>query len=482
MSPSQPRPMLVPLIVACALFMENLDGTVISTALPAMARSFGTSPIHVSLGITVYMLSLAVFIPVSGWIADRFGARTIFRAAIGVFTLGSVLCGVCENLPEFAAARVLQGIGGAMMVPVGRLVMLRSVAKSELVRAMAYLTVPALLGPVLGAPIGGFITSFVSWRWIFFLNVPIGVLGMVLATLHIQNLREADPPPLDWLGFALTSTALTCLIYGLELAGQDRANAQMAGTLIGLGLATGVLAVFHARRHPHPLVDLSLLRIPSFAMNVVGGSLFRIGVGALPLLLPLMLQVGFGMSAFLSGMLALASSVGALAMKASARPILRGLGFRTVLVGNGLISAALIFGNGMFTPATPLAIILVVLLAGGFFRSLQFTSLNTLAYADIPVAKMSAATSFSGMVQQVALGTGVAFGAILLHATLAWRGDAGGALTGMDFRIAYGAVSAVSAAAALCFLRLDRHAGSDVSGHRPPVLALSAEMPAAGDD
>jgi EmrB/QacA subfamily drug resistance transporter len=462
--------MLVALIVACALFMENLDGTVISTALPSMARSFGTSPIRLSLGITVYMLSLAVFIPISGWVADRFGARTIFRAAIGVFTLGSVLCGCCDNLPEFAGARILQGIGGAMMVPVGRLAMLRSVEKSELVRAMAYLTVPALIGPLLGAPVGGFITTFASWRWIFFLNVPIGVLGMVLATIYIENFRAEDPPPLDWLGFILTGSSLSMLIYGLEAVGRDTVESWTPLVLIAAGFVIGAAAVWHARRHPHPLMDLSLMRLPTFSANVVGGSLFRVGVGALPFLLPLMLQVALGFSAFTSGLLTLSASAGALTMKTTARPILRGFGFRTVLVVNGAISAVTMFATGLFSANTSIVVMLLVLLFGGFFRSLQFTSLNTLAYADIPLDKMSAATSFSGMVQQVALALGVAFGAILLHVTLAWRGAVGGALSVTDFRFAYGCVAAMSLISVLLFLKLDRPAGSAVSGHRPSRL------------
>ncbi|HVJ54911.1 MAG TPA: MFS transporter [Aliidongia sp.] len=477
MPPSNPRPMLVALIVACALFMENLDGTVISTALPAMARSFGTSPIRLSLGITVYMLSLAVFIPISGWVADRFGARTIFRAAIGVFTLGSMLCGLCHTLPEFVAARILQGIGGAMMVPVGRLAMLRSVDKSELVRAMAYLTVPALIGPVLGAPLGGFITTFATWRWIFFLNVPIGVLGMVLATIYIENFREENTPPLDWLGFLLTGSSLSVLIYGLEAVGRDDVAGWQPVGLIALGLALGIAAVGHSRRHPHPLTDLSLLRLPTFASNIFAGSLFRVGVGALPFLLPLMLQVTLGYTPFVSGLLTLAASIGALAMKTTARPILRSFGFRTVLVVNGLISAVTMLATGFFTAGTPAIVMLAVLLLGGFFRSLQFTSLNTIAYADIPVAKMSAATSFSGMVQQVALALGVAFGAILLHVTLAWRGAVGGTLSTTDFRFAYGCVALLSVISVLLFRRLEPAAGAAVSGHR-----LNRTSPAPGDD
>jgi EmrB/QacA subfamily drug resistance transporter len=475
------KPILVALIIACAMFMENLDGTVITTALPAMAKSFGTNPVRLSLGITSYMLSLAVFIPISGWIADRHGARTIFSAAIGVFTLGSILCGLCQTVPEFVGARVLQGIGGAMMVPVGRLVLLRSCAKSELVRAMSYLMVPAMIGPVVGPPLGGFITTFASWHWIFFLNVPIGVLGIFLVQRYIENYREEQQAPLDWRGFVLTGLALACLMYGLELVGRVESNPlQTVGFLVA-GVAIGVLAVRHALTHEKPLVDLALLRIPTFAATVFGGSLFRIGVGAIPFLVPLMLQEAFGMSAFNSGLLTFAAAAGSMTMKLSGGPILKRFGFRTVLVVNGAISAVFMMTCALFTPATPTVTIFVLLLAGGFFRSLEFTSLNTLAFADVSKPKMSAATSLSSMVQQVSLGTGVALGAILLHISLSWRHAAHGPLATGDFQVAFVAIGLISIAAVALFLRLAVDAGCEVSGHRPRGIA-PAPVPAAGDD
>jgi EmrB/QacA subfamily drug resistance transporter len=476
-----PKPILVALIIACAMFMENLDGTVITTALPAMAQSFGTNPVRLSLGITSYMLSLAVFIPISGWIADRFGARTIFSAAIGVFTLGSILCGLCQNVPEFVGARVLQGIGGAMMVPVGRLVLLRSCEKSELVRAMSYLMVPAMIGPVVGPPLGGFITTFASWHWIFFLNVPIGVLGIVLVQRFIENYREPARVPLDWRGFVLTGLALASLMYGLELIGRVDASPLEAVGFLAAGLVIGALAVRHALTHEKPLMDLALLRIPTFAATVLGGSLFRIGVGAIPFLVPLMLQVAFGMSAFTSGLLTFAAAAGSMTMKMSGGPILRRFGFRTVLVVNGAISAAFMMVCALFTPATPAVTIFMLLLAGGFFRSLEFTSLNTLAFADVAKPKMSAATSLSSMVQQVSLGTGVALGAILLHLSLGWRNAPHGALVTTDFQVAFVAIGLVSVAAVALFLRLAPDAGWEVSGHRPRGMA-PAPVPAAGDD
>ncbi|HYB11281.1 MAG TPA: MFS transporter [Alphaproteobacteria bacterium] len=460
------KPMVVPLIVACALFMENLDGTVITTAVPAMAVSFGTSPIHLSIGITAYMLSLAVFVPVSGWVADRFGARTTFRTAIAIFTLGSVLCGFCNGIAEFAAARVLQGCGGAMMVPVGRLIMIRSVEKSELVRAMAYLTVPALIGPVLGPPVGGFITTYFSWRWIFFLNVPMGILGLVLVTLLIENYRAAETWPLDWVGFLLTGISLTCLTYGIDQIGHPGANVEFAWLLLGVAGAGGGASFFHARRHPHPLIDLSLLRIPTFSISVTGGSIFRVCAGALPFLLPVMLQVAFGMTAFASGLLTFASALGSFTMKMSTRPILQRFGFRNVLIVNAVICACSLVACSLFTALTPTAAIFIVLLIGGFFRSLQYTSLNTLAFADVPFAKLSGATSISSMMQQLSNGMGVALGAVLLHGLLAQRGAAADLLAAVDLRYAFAIVGVLSLASMIFFYRLARDAGAEVSGHR----------------
>jgi len=463
--------MIVPLIVACALFMENLDGTVITTALPAMALSFDTSPIRLSLGVTAYMLSLAVFIPVSGWVADRFGARTVFRLAIAVFILGSILCGLSMGVLEFAAARVLQGIGGAMMVPVGRLIMIRRVEKSELVRAMAYLTVPALIGPVLGPPVGGFITTYVSWRWIFFLNVPIGILGIVLVTYLIENYREEETWPFDWVGFVLTGTSLTCLMYDFDLVGHPGESGWLAWILLGVGAASGASALVHSKLHLHPLIDLTLLEVPTFAKTVAGGSIFRMCAGALPFLLPLMLQVGFGMSAFASGLLTFASAVGSFTMKMSTRPILRRFGFRNVLVGNGIISAVSLVVCSFFTISTPSFLIFAVLLAGGFFRSLQYTSLSTLAFADILPQRLSGATSISSMMQQLSNGMGIALGAVLLHGMLAWRGAAAGALSAGDARVAFVIAGVLALLSLPFFLGLAADAGAEVSGHQARTAA-----------
>ena len=453
---------LTPLIVACALFMENLDGTVLSTSLPAIAADLRQDPISLKLALTSYLLALAVFIPASGWAADRFGARTVFRAAIVVFTLGSVLCGLCQSLPQFVLARIVQGFGGAMMVPVGRLVLLRSVERSQIVKALAYLTFPALIGPVLGPLVGGYITTYFHWRWIFWINVPIGVLGVVLASLFIDNIREEQPPPLDVAGFALSGAGLSALMFGLTVAGRDFVPLPATLALTGLGVASLLLYVRHARRARFPIIDLDLLRHPTFRANIYGGFLFRLGIGAIPFLLPLMLQIGFGYSPFESGSLTFAAAAGAMLMKTTAGPILRRLGFRRVLLGNALLSSAFLASYGLFTAQTPHWLMLVLLLAGGFFRSLQFTSLNAIAYAEIDNAGMSRATSFAAVAQQLSLTAGVAAGAAAIE--IAREVHGGGALAAQDFGPAFFAIALVSASSVLVFRTLARDAGAEISG------------------
>jgi len=449
--------------VACALFMQNLDGTVVATALPAMARSFGADPLHMNVALTSYLLSLAVFIPVSGWFADRFGTRTVFRAAIGVFTVGSILCGQSTSLWGLVAARVLQGIGGAMMVPVGRLVLLRSVAKSELVAAMAWLTVPALIGPVVGPPIGGFLVTYADWRWIFDINVPIGVLGMVLVTLYVEDVREPRVARLDLLGLLLSGTSLSGLMFGFETIGRGVVPPLAAGGLIVLGALAGLAYLRHARRLTDPLLDLSLLRIPTFAVSALAGSLFRVGIGAVPFLLPLMLQLGFGETAAQSGMVTFASAAGAIVMKPATQWGLRWLGFRNVLLWNGALSAVLVAACAAFRPSWPAAGLYAVLLAGGFLRSLQFTAYNTIAYADIPRPRMSAATSLYATIQQLSLTLGITVGAAALQASTVLHGRAVPGLA--DFSVGFLLVGAVALLAAPVSLRLRRDVGQELSGH-----------------
>jgi EmrB/QacA subfamily drug resistance transporter len=465
MSP-EAKTKIVAMIVSSAVIMQQLDSTVITTALPQMAISLHTDPVRLSVAVTAYILSLAVFIPVSGWAADRFGGRTVFRAAIAIFTLGSILCGLSGNTVELTAARVLQGLGGSMMVPVGRLVLFRSLDKAVLVPMMAYLQVPAQFGPVLGPPIGGFITTYFSWRWIFLINVPLGLLGIVLVTIFFDNPKEEGPPrPLDWLGFVLTGASLFCIMNGIEAVGRGHGDIAEVIGLFVFGAALGALALRHLRRTPHPVLDLLVFRIPAFRTSVSGGSLFRAGAGTLVFLLPLLLQVVFGMSALASGSITFATAVGSMTMKATARPILKLFGFRRVMIVNSVISAASIAMCAFFTAATPVAVIFVLLLFAGFFQSLQFTATQAMGYADIEQPQMSTATSIASMTQQMSRGFGIAVVAALLHLSLGWRGAT--ALSTFDFKVAFTG-AAIMALFCLPFgLSLDHDAAAEVSGHQP---------------
>jgi EmrB/QacA subfamily drug resistance transporter len=467
-----PRHRLIALIVATALFMENLDSAVIATALPAIAADLGASPVHLSLAITSYLFALAVFIPASGWIADRYGTSTVFRAGIVVFTLGSILCGLSSSLLGFVLARALQGLGGAMMTPVGRLVLVRSVPKAGLVNAMAWFTTPALIGPMIGPPLGGFIATYLSWPWIFWINVPIGLMGIVLVTLFVPNHRQASMPRFDASGFVLTAVGLVGVVGAFEAIGRDVLPPMVVALL---GLAGILVLTFYVRRARHatsPILDLRLLSIPTFRTAVVGGFVFRVAIGAMPVLLPLMLQLGFGLDPFRSGLLTFAAAAGALLMKTTAAAILRRIGFKRVLIGNGLLAAVSLAMISLFDPTTPHLVIVAVLLVGGFFRSLQFTSINTLAYADVPEEATSRATSFASCGQQLSLSVGAGTGALLLHLIAA--GPAGAAPTPADFSLAFLAIAGIAASAGLVFARLPADAGAEVSGHRPVVRETSS--------
>jgi len=452
------------LIIASALFMETLDSTVLATALPTMARSFQVSPLHMSVALTSYMLGLALFIPASGYFADRFGARLIFRLAIAIFTVGSMLCGQANSLPILVAARLFQGIGGAMMVPVGRLVLLRTVAMKDLVAAMSWFTVPALLGPVVGPPLGGFLVTYLSWRWIFYINVPIGILGIYLATVFIEDVREPDPGQFDLRGFLLSSVSLSCLMYGLEMASRGGGtSARATAIILAVGLVAGVGYLRHARWALNPILDFKLMRIPTFGISVISGSLTRITGGALPFLLPMMMQVGFGYSAARSGLITFSTAMGSFLMKTVTTPILRRFGFRTTLVWNGLIATGFLAICAAFRPSWPLMCINLALVVGGFFQSLQFTALNTVAYADIPQPRMSSATSFYATFQQLMLSLGICVSSALLALSMALTGHLIPHLS--DFSVAFLGVTAISFMASPVCARLPLNAGSSMTGH-----------------
>ena len=456
----------LPLIIACALFMENLDGTIIATALPVIARDLTENPIALKLALTSYLVSLAVFIPISGWMADRHGSRTVFRSAIVVFVVGSIACGFSNSLSGFVISRFLQGMGGAMMVPVGRIVLLKSVEKRELVKVLSYLTMPALIGPIVGPPLGGFISTYFDWRWIFFINIPIGLLGWTLAGRYVPEIVEDVRTQLDWLGFLLSGFGLSALTLGAATFGQHLMRSTASGLCIVGGALSLAFYVMHARRFTregkYPVLDFRFLRVPTYFAGVVGGTLFRIGVGASPFLLPLMLQLGFGMSALQSGLLTCSSAAAAMFMKTLATSILRRFGFRTVLSVNALIASATIIGYGVFSSTTPIAWMLGVLLFGGFFRSLQFTSLNALAYADIERRDMGRAAGLANVAQQMALSTGVTIGAAVLEAMTASAGRVNVAAS--DFPAAFLVVGLISASSFWPIFRLPKNAADEVSG------------------
>ncbi|PNG27168.1 DHA2 family efflux MFS transporter permease subunit [Methylocella silvestris] len=460
-----PRYAVTALIVACALFMETLDSTVIATSLPAIAADLGEDPISLKLALTSYLVSLAVFIPASGWVADRYGARLVFRLAIAIFTLASIGCGLASTLPELVLGRLAQGLGGAMMVPVGRLLLMRSIDRGDLVRALSYLTVPALFGPVAGPLLGGFITTYFHWRWIFWINAPIGVLGIVLASIFIEDVREENPGPLDVLGFILSGVGLSAILFGLAAAGGGLASEGLIGVLVAVGAAALIFYLIHARRAASPLLDLKLLRLHTFRASVLGGALFRVGIGSIPFLLPLMLQVGFGYSAFQSGSVTFIASAGALLMKTTAAPILRRFGFRRVLVQAALISGCLLMTYGFFTPATPTLLMMGVLLVSGFVNSLQFTGLNAIAYAEIDTADMSRAVSFSSVIQQLSLSLGIAAGAAALQGW-AHLHPGEGVFSPGSFAFAFVMMGLLGVSSAAVFIRLPPDAGAELNTQR----------------
>lgn len=463
-APGPPRNFrIVALIIACGLFMEQMDATILATALPAMAADYGVPVTNLSSALTSYLLALAVFIPVSGHLADRFGSKTIFRAAIAVFMLGSLLCALAPSLTLLVAARFVQGIGGAMMIPIGRLVLLRSVAKEDMLAAMSWLIMPALIGPIVGPPIGGLIVTYLDWRWIFYLNLPIGALGLVLVSLFIGQVRSDQPPRFDVTGFILSGLSLGCLLAGFEMASRTGEGAKGLALMVA-GAVVGALYIAHARRRKDPILDLTLMKVPSFRLSVIAGSLTRITQGAQPFLLPLMLQVGFGMTAAVSGTITIAGAMGSLLMKSLAPRILRRFGFRNSMVVAGLAGCLGYAVCGFLRPAWPIPVIFLTIMTSAFFMSFQFTAYNTIAYDEIPPDRMSRATSFYATFQQLTLSFGICVGAAALHVGMSLDARTRPILS--DFTLAFLLVTAVSALATVWNLKFARDAGSSMSGRR----------------
>jgi EmrB/QacA subfamily drug resistance transporter len=460
-------PFYVTSLIAGAFFMENLDGTIIATALPQMARSFHVGAVNLNIGMTAYLLTLAVFIPISGWVADRLGARSVFAAAVATFTLASLLCGISQTLTEFTLVRILQGMGGAMMVPVGRLIVLRTTPKDRLTQAIAYITWPGLTALVLGPALGGFITTYFSWHWIFFLNLPLGALALILTLLWVENTRTDERHPFAWLTFLLAGFASSGTVYAMEKLGGQGAQWQFAGAILALSLLSGAIAILAARRHPSTsLIDFDSLKLKTYALSVYGASAFRIAVSVLPFLLPLMFQISFGLNAFHSGLYLLALFAGDLSMKAFVIPVLRTFGFRRILIVNGILTAASVALCATLTPSTPVILLVAILFAHGACRSMEFTCLTTLAYTEIAPERMSRANGFLSAVMQLSMGMGVAVGAITLRLVSHAHGHSAAIPQLRDFHGAILFMSVLALAPVIDSLSLDPHAGAATSGHR----------------
>jgi len=459
-----PSSRLVPVIIGSALFMQTLDSTIIANALPAMAQALHENPLHLNLALSAYFLSTGVFMPISAWLADRFGSRMVFMAAIALFAITSAICGLSENLLQLVLARAAQGMAGAMMIPVGRLVLLKTVPKSELVNALTILTVPALIGPIAGPLIGGSIVTFGSWRWIFFINIPIGLLGLVLVNAFVPNVREETSRDVDAVGFIIAGTGLAALVYGFDNLGRDMIPPSLVATLILGGVLLLWIYARHARRIAHPIMDLSLFDIQTFRVSVVGGLFSRFILGASPFLLAIMLQVTFGLSAFAAGLLTFASGAGALFMKGIAPPLLRRYGFRRILIVNTVVTALATASYALIKADTPHLLVLLVLFVGGLFRSLQFTALNAIAFADVSQGKMSNASSVSSVGQQLSQAVGVGLAAITLHITALTH--PGTPISQISVAPAYIAIAFLSLCSLFYFFSLPHDVAQEMSGYK----------------
>jgi len=453
--------LMVPFIVGCALFMQMLDATVVAIALPAMAQSFNVPVVELNLTITAYLLAVAMFVPISGWAADQFGARRVFVTAVVIFTISSAGCAISGSVNELITWRALQGVGGAMMVPVGRLILLRSVPRHELLRAMAFLSMPALMGPIFGPPVGGFLVTYASWHWIFLMNLPIGIIGIVISLRHIStDANVLSRRPLDFTGFVLSAVFMASLVSTFEMLARGSIGMEWIAATLALGAACGWLYTKHCKRVATPIVDLTLLKIPTFRESVMGGNLCRFSIGSTPFLLAILLQVGFGMSAVSAGLITFASAAGALLMKLAARPVLETWGYRRVLSVNAVLMGVSMAVCTLFTATTPVWIMISVLLVAGFFRSLQFTAVNTLAFADIPPEKMSAASSFSATAQQLGISLGVAIAASVINMSMNLRG--GDVLTRVDMIAGFITIGLLCCLSVFSFQRLPPSAGDSL--------------------
>ena len=470
---------IVPIVLATALFMENMDATVIATSLPAIAEDIGTTPTALKLAFTAYFVALAIFIPLSSWAADKFGAKNVFRAAIVVFVIGSVCCAVSGSLLEFVMARFLKGMGGAMMSPLARLILLRTTEKHNLIDAMAWLTIPALIAPTIGPPFGGFLTTFLSWHWIFIINVPIGLLGIVAVSIYLPDIEVAQRKLMDFRGFLLLAIAFSGIVFGLSLVSLPVLPLWVAAVSTLGGLLALWLYFVHARRSDNPLLDPRIFREPVFAGTITGTSLYLIGAGAVPFLLPLMLQVGFGYSPFQSGMITFVGAFGALIMKFFAARLYLTIGFRSALIWSAVLSSFGMAAKGSFVDTTPVAVMMATILITGTIRSVYFTGQNALTFAEIKEGDAGPAAAIHAVIRPIGTALGVALAGGLIEVSAFLRG---GEIAAIDFKMAFYVMAVLSLVAALPFITMKRSAGSDVSGHRSraeraAVLARAAENP-----
>jgi EmrB/QacA subfamily drug resistance transporter len=452
---------VVPLILATALFMENMDATVIATSLAAIAADIGTDPISLKLALTAYLVALAIFVPISSWMADRFGARNVFRIAMVVFMIGSIACAMSGSLLAFVVARFVQGMGGAMMTPVARLVLVRATPRHELVNAMAWLTVPGLIGPIMGPPFGGFLTTFFSWHWIFLINVPIGIAGVVLVGRFLPETQRNAPRRIDLGGFVLAGTAFALFAFGTSVISLPALPPIVGIIATAIGIGIGALYVRHALRTEYPLLDLRLFRLPYFRSSVVAGAAFRLGQGATPFLFPLMLQLIFGMTPFQSGMVTFAGALGAIVAKFFASWIFKRLGFKISLIVSTGISALGILIMGFYTPETPVPLMISILVFTGFWNSTFWTGSSVFVFADVDDKEAGQANVISQVTGQLTMALGVAVGGGVLEAAHAMRG--GEELLLSDFHLAFFIVGAICAISTAMFMRLPANAGQQLT-------------------
>ncbi|HTJ58770.1 MAG TPA: MFS transporter [Devosiaceae bacterium] len=466
-------PPVVPVVLAVSLFMENMDSTVIATSLAAIANDIHTDPIALKLALTAYMVALAIFIPLSAWAADRWGAKNVFRGAIIIFILGSLACAASNSLVTFVLSRLLQGFGGAMMTPVARLVLVRVTPRSQLVNAMAWLSIPGLIGPIVGPPVGGFITTYLSWHWIFLINVPIGILGVVLVTWLLPDWQRNAPRRMDFPGFFLTGGAFAGWVFGISVLTLPALPIYFGlATLVG-GTVCWMFYLPHARRTEYPILDLRLFRFPLFRVSVVAGSFFRLGTGAMPFLFPLMLQLAFGLTPFESGSVTFATAVGAFAAKFASETIIERLGFRMALTIATFITVLGVAAMGIYAPTTPLPLMMTLLVITGFFQSVFWTATNAFTFADIEDKDAGQATAISQVAVQLSLASGVAIGGGALEGVRLLHG--GGDPSLGDFHVAFYVIAAIALVSTIMFFRMPKAAGSQLTAHGHAVEATAGE-------